>query len=172
MYPSPDEDGMKQHWWLALALIAAGPVALQAQQLSPPHEPGLADTLVQFARDMVAAVRARDVARTVSFYGRPGEFVHIENGQVVRWRDLEQQMRSFMGSIKENRLEWVGAPRVLVLSRDAAVVFGRHSFSGIDGRGKAIRPHDGEWTGVLQRIGGRWKVVHSHSSDADQETAD
>lgn len=152
-------------WRLVVGLKLAGAASLPAQQLTPVEERALSDTLVRFGREMVAAVSARDIERTISFYGRAGQFAHIENGVRVAWPQLERQMREFMGAVKENRLEWIGDPSVLILGRDAAVLVGRHAFSGVDGQGRPIPAHCGEWTGVLQRIDGAWRLVHSHSSD-------
>ena len=157
---------MWMRWRLAVGLSVGSAASLPAQQLTRVEERALADTLVRFGREMVAAVRARNIERTLSFYGRPREFVQIENGVRVGWPELERRMREFMGAVKENRLEWIGDPSVLILGRDAAVLVGRHAFSGIDAQGRPIPAHCGEWTGVLQRIDGAWRVVHSHSSDA------
>jgi ketosteroid isomerase-like protein len=121
--------------------------------------------VAQVAEEMVAAVRARDPDRVVSFYDR-SSFVHYEDGAVVSWAELEPQMRTFMGSASRLDLSWTGAPTVVLLGPDAALVYGIHRFEGVLQDGTALPSHTGTWSGVLRRSGGTWKLIHSHSSES------
>ena len=121
--------------------------------------------LLRLAERMLEDIRSRNVEAVISHYDAGPDFVHIENGVLRTWRELEAQMREFIPSMRQNNLRWIGTPTVVVISPDSAVIYGRHSFSGIDAAGKALPEHQGFWTGVMRRTGGRWKIAHSHSSD-------
>jgi ketosteroid isomerase-like protein len=123
--------------------------------------------VAQVAEDMVAAVRARDPARVVSFYDG-ATFVHYENGAVVSWAELEPQMRNFIASASRLDLQWTEAPTVVLLAPDAALVYGVHRFEGVLQDGTVLPSHTGTWSGVLRRSGEAWKLVHSHSSEPGQ----
>jgi ketosteroid isomerase-like protein len=119
------------------------------------------------AEEMVAAVRARDPERVVSFYDS-ASFVHYEDGAVVSWAELEPQMRAFIGSASRLDLSWTGVPTVVLLGPDAALVYGIHRFEGMLNDGTTLPSHTGTWSGVLRRNGGTWKLIHSHSSEPEQ----
>ena len=125
------------------------------------HRAALTDSLGRHAEEMLATLRRMDVSRVIAMYGRTEAFVHVDIGQEVPWQRLEPQMRQYFAAAKENDVRWLRPPKVLVMGENAAVVWGAHRVrSGSDS-------HDGVWTGALERIGGEWRIVHSHSSDVD-----
>jgi hypothetical protein len=148
---------------LALILMAcAPPPRTEAPYLSAAQRAALGDSLQHFAERMFELARARDLEGTLGLYGRRESFVHIDDGRPIEWPTLEAGMRRTFAQLPRNDIRWVEPPRIIVLGRDAAVVVGLHRFGG----GAGVPAHDGMWTGVLERIGGAWKIVHSHSTDA------
>jgi len=115
--------------------------------------------------EMLAAIRARDADRAVSYYDSSGVFVHYENGREVPWKVLEPQMRQFLASAARIDLVWVGTPLVVPLGPDASLVRGVHAFEGVLQDGRTLPRHTGVWTGVFRRADGAWKLIHSHSSE-------
>jgi len=142
-------------------LVIAG--HLRGQDLSAERRQALADSLADQVLEMLQQLRNRDADAVLAAYGRPDEFVHIDNGNVVPWLELEREVRAYLQSVESNELYWEGTPSVVVLDANAAVVYGTHSFHHNEGGTREA--HQGEWTGVFQRIDGQWKLVHSHSSD-------
>ena len=130
-----------------------------------PTEERLSEEIASLAEDMLAAVRAREPDRVVSFYDA-AVFVHYEDGREVPWTELEPQMRRFMESAARIDLLWMRAPTVVLLGPHAALVHGVHSFEGELQDGTVLPRHTGTWSGVFRRREGTWKLIHSHSSEA------
>jgi len=147
-------------------LIAVVCLAAIAGAQPPAAQEATLAELRRHAQAMLATLRALDVDGALALYDQSPTFRHVDNGKVTAWPELERQMRQFLTTAKENHLRWEGEPTIILLGNDAAVVFGLHQFSGVTADGTVIPPHTGVWTGVLRRIGGKWKIVHSHSSDA------
>ena len=148
---------------LALLIACSG----DAGSADAASEEQLSMELAAVAEDMLAAVRAREADRVISYYDT-ASFIHFENGHSVSWSELAPQMRSFMGSAARIDLVWLEAPRVVLLGPDAALVHGIHSFEGALQDGTVLPDHTGTWSGVFRRTGGQWKLIHSHSSEAEQ----
>jgi hypothetical protein len=129
------------------------------------HRAALTDSLGRHAEEMLATLRRMDAPGLAAMYGRTETFVHADNGKEIPWSLLEPQMRQYLAAATENDVRWLRPPKVLVLGENAAVIWGVHRVRS-DGDS-----HDGVWTGVLERIGGEWRIVHSHSSDV-AETGD
>ena len=151
-----------------LLCVAAGTVAMTSplstgaqSRLPAAHERALTDTLAGFVRRMGELLARRDADGATALYGRPQTLVHIENGVIIPWRELEPQMRQYLTTVSSNPVSIVGDPRVIVLGRDVAVVWAVHRFAG----NATVPRHDGVWTAVLERREGRWRIVHSHGSD-------
>ena len=110
---------------------------------------------------MAALLRARNTDAVIRLYGDTVRFVHIENGNIIPWSQLSAMMRQYFATVTENPVSAVGEPGVLVIDRNTAIVWVVHRMGETD-RGPA---HEGTWSGVLRRIDGAWRIVHSHSSD-------
>jgi ketosteroid isomerase-like protein len=153
---------MRKAWrlFILLSLVFATVVVLGQGQTKRRQKDNFVDLQEQVQR-VLRDLRNRDAEAALGIYGRRAEYVHIDNGKVVPWAQLEPQVRQYLANVKKNELYWVGTPKILKLEPNAAVVYGTHRFEG-DGTRES---HRGEWTGVFQRINGRWKLVHSHSSD-------
>lgn len=131
------------------------------RDLTADRRAALRDSIAAFSEAMFATARERDVEGILALYSGGPHFTHVDNGVVVDWPTLEVGIRNTFEQLAENEIRWVEPPRVALLDADVAVVVGRHRFEG----GAGIPPHDGVWTGVLQRIEGSWKIVNTHSSD-------
>jgi uncharacterized protein (TIGR02246 family) len=121
--------------------------------------------LTRHAHAMLAAIRDRDFDRVASFYDTDGSFVHFENGAQSSWPVLASQIRQFFDAAATIQLHWVGEPHIELLGPDAALVRGVHSFEGTLRDGTVMPSHTGVWSGILRRIDGQWKLIHSHSSE-------
>jgi hypothetical protein len=122
----------------------------------------IADSITDVMYEMERALQRIDADSILSFYARTDEFVNIESGEIVPWARMAEQVRAYARRVTVNDVNWVSRPTVVVLNRDAAVVYGMHRFGG----GGGFPAHIGLWTGVLQRIAGRWRIVHAHGSEA------
>lgn len=153
---------MKTMLVMCISLYAFVAVPVEGQTLPSGERKMIADELVERSREFLRLLRSRDADAVLALYGRPNQFVHIDNGAVVQWDTLQREVRAYLDGTEENEIYWNGTPTVIVLNRGAAVVFGAHSFRTND---VAEDSHVGEWTGVFELIEGEWLLVHSHSSD-------
>ena len=149
---------------LSSALVLIGLLFTQ----SPPGtgQRTVAD-LERLAEEMLAALRAKDADRVLAYYAPPPDFVHIDNGTPIPWPQLQAGVRTFLKSVRVNDLYWKGKPNVLLVSDTTAVIHGWHTASGIAGDRTPLKSHSGYWTGVFRRTADGWRIVHSHSSDAE-----
>lgn len=152
---------IRKAWRLFISLLVLTTLTVLVQGQTKRRQKENFDDLKEQVQQILRDLRNRDADAALRMYGRRAEYVHIDNGKVVSWAQLEPQVRKFLANVRKNELYWVGTPKIIKLGTHAAVVYGMHRFSGDGTR----EPHQGEWTGVFQRINGRWKLVHSHSSD-------
>lgn len=152
---------------LTMALGAAVPDPAAAQHLTAPDRRQVEAELVEFMQAVASAMRSADAEQILSLYGRPDVFVNIEDGEVVPYERMAAEVREFTARVSGIDVRWVGEPRFVILDRDAAVIYGFHHFAGAEG----FPAHTGVWTGVVQRIEGRWRIVHAHGSDASPQAA-
>ena len=147
---------------LFLMLVIVPSIGEPGQQITEPQQREIKEDLQNKALAMLASLREKDADAALANYGRQDEFVHIDNGNSVPWDTLERLVRDYLQTTISNEIYWVGTPNVLVVNSGAAVVYGRHKISGT---GTSVDSHEGEWSGVFQKIDGSWHLVHSHSSD-------
>jgi beta-aspartyl-peptidase (threonine type) len=105
-----------------------------------------------------AAWNAGDVETFMEGYWRSPQLTFSSGGQVTRgWRPTLERYkqrypdRATMGRLTFSDLE------ITMLGRDAALVLGRW-------RLEREQPVGGNYTLILRRIGGRWVIVHDHTS--------
>jgi hypothetical protein len=67
-------------------------------------------------------------------------------------------------------ITWEGEPRITVLGPDAAVFSVAFREVAQSTTGAAVKVH-GLWTGVYQRVNGKWGIVQAHESFVTDESA-
>lgn len=147
---------------IAMAIVLAASPPATGQPLSAEEREAIEQELATFMRSVEAAMRSANADQILDLYGRPDVFVNIEDGRIVPYERMAAAVREFTTRVSDIEVRWVGTPRYVILNRDAAVLYGFHHFAGAGGQ----PAHTGVWTGVLQRIDGRWRIVHAHGSDA------
>ena len=147
-----------------LVVAFAGFSSAGAQQPTTRDTRAMEDTLQQFAIRVERAMQLANADSILTLYGRPDVFVNIEDGEPVPHARMEQEIRDYASDVASSPVRWLERPVVIVLNRDAAVLYGRHRFEGLPG----IPAHTGIWTAVLQRIDGQWRIVHAHGSDVPE----
>jgi hypothetical protein len=117
---------------------------------------GLADSLVVQLSRLEAQPYLAQLA---------GNDAYAENGVFYPTRDsLLSAVGHSTTMFTSLGLAWDGAPRITVLSPDAAVFSGTfHEAAQPASGGPAMNLH-GIWTGVYQRVNGRWSIVQAHES--------
>lgn len=105
--------------------------------------------------------RRMDIKAAVALYGGYAHFVHVEDGNIAGWPQLEKQMTDYFATARSNSVSIIGEPGVIVLDANNAVLYVTHRMEATEGR----PAHVGVWSGVLHRFTDGWRVVHSHSSD-------
>jgi hypothetical protein len=87
-----------------------------------------------------------------------------ENGAFYPTRDsLLSAVGHFTSMFKGIEVTWEGDPRITVLGPDAAVFSVAFREVNQPTVGAAMKAH-GVWTGVYQRVNGRWGIVQAHES--------
>jgi ketosteroid isomerase-like protein len=144
-------------------------VVLLAACAKPPldiaQQHALADSLSQYvAGPFLAAFEHPSVDAIMALYA-PGDAIQsVENGTIYPDRDsITKVVRAFWGNPKTTAHLTLGVPRVVVLSRDAAVYTAMVTGGTTDSAGVET-PIRFAWTGVFVRVAGAWKLQVEHSS--------
>jgi hypothetical protein len=96
---------------------------------------------------------------------------YAENGAFYPTRDsLLSVIRQFPAMYTAIEVAWDGEPRVTVLGTDAVVFSSGFRETLQPKTGAATKAH-GIWTGVYQRVNGRWSIVQAHESYVPDEPA-
>lgn len=110
---------MKKQWFLlGIVTVVVLTATLGAHGMIQSRQKESADVLADQVLQMISDLRALRADLVIEVYSRKDEYVHIENGREIPWSQLEQGIRSYLGSVKKNELYWIGRPKVLMLGPD------------------------------------------------------
>jgi uncharacterized protein (TIGR02246 family) len=123
------------------------------------------DRLVtQSLADYQAAVLAKDVDAFVAIYAEDAQIFELW-GQwthdIASWREMAQGWFAFLGD--ERSIVEAHDVRTQV-SGDMALLTASLTFRAVDPGGQPLRSLDNRLSWVLRERGGRWLVVHEHTS--------
>ena len=143
-----------------LALVACTKPPLDEQQKT-----ALADSIEQFvAGPFVATFEHPNVDSILALYVPGSDLQSVESGMIYPDRDsIVKGIRGFWGNPNTTAHFTLGAARVAVLSRDAAVYTAMVTGAVKDSAGTETSMKFA-WTGVFVRVGGAWKLQVEHSS--------
>lgn len=152
---------MRKLGWLFLVVATAScqqaraPTADAQRQAVAQEVRGLGDSLVAHLRRLDAETYLAQLADNDGY---------AENGVFYPTRDsLLSAVGHFPKMFTSLDVGWDGVPRITVLGPDAAVFSGRFHEAAQPVTGPAMKLH-GVWTGVYQRVSGRWSIVQAHES--------
>jgi len=150
--------------------VLAGAVVLAfAACTKPPldeqQKTALADSLEQYVAGPFVATMEHPTFETIMALYAPGNDIQVvENGSIVPSREaVEQGVRAFWAKPGVSGHFTLAAPRVSVLSRDAAVYTTMVTGTIKDSAGVETPLHEA-WTAVFVRVGGQWKLQAEHAS--------
>ena len=111
-----------------------------------------------------AAVLAKDVDAFVAIYAHDARIFELW-GQwehdIASWREMAQGWFAFLG---DGRSVVEAHDVYTQVSGDMALLTASLTFRGIDAAGQEQRSLDNRLSWVLRERGGRWLVVHEHTS--------
>ena len=118
----------------------------------------------QLLADYAAAVLAKDVEAFVALYADDaliyelwGQWTH----DIASWREMAKGWFAFLG----DQRSVVEAHDVRCsVSGDMALLTASLTYRAVDASGQALRSLDNRLSWVLRDRGGRWQVVHEHTS--------
>ena len=147
---------------LSLSLLA-GCAAGGYGELTDAERAALADSIRQFANEMVVTIDGHDVDGFIDYHWRHPDFTWASSGSITPLDSHHVSMKEYFPGVGKNVHFKLGDSRVHVLSRDAAVATSIIHSTNIDDDGEPTTGHEA-WSIVVQRIGGEWKVVQAHES--------
>jgi ketosteroid isomerase-like protein len=161
----------------SLCVIAAGvalfsPLSLRAQQSGSAPQMQTSGPLVDSLRVLIVQMgsdfHSLDMSRVIAMYGDSSIYVHIFNGDIRNRAGTEDGLRLMTRSgMPTSPVTFRGNPRVIVLDQNVAIVY---DSLRVDPPLKAPS-QIGLWTGVLRRGPDGWKIVHSHGSVHQENSA-
>jgi len=111
-----------------------------------------------------AAVLAKDVDAFVALYAedvRIFELWGTWQHDLASWREMAKGWFAFLGD--ERSVVEAHDVRTRVTG-DMALLTASLTYHAVDASGKELRSLDNRLSWVLQKLDGRWKVVHEHTS--------
>ena len=111
-----------------------------------------------------AAVLAKDVEAFVAIYAEDARIFELWGTwehDIASWREMAKGWFAFLG----DQCSVVTAHDVRTqVSGDMAMLSASLTYAAIDAGGQPLRSLDNRLTWVLRQRGGRWQVVHEHTS--------
>ena len=111
-----------------------------------------------------AAVLAKDVAAFVAIYADDAQIFELWGAwqhDIASWREMAQGWFAFLGD--ERSVVEAHGVRTQV-SGDMALLTASLTYRAVDASGTELRSLDNRLSWVLRERGGRWLVVHEHTS--------
>jgi uncharacterized protein (TIGR02246 family) len=118
----------------------------------------------QLLADYAAAVLAKDVEAFVALYADDALIYELWaqwTHDLASWRAMATGWFAFLG---EERAIVEPADVKCSVSGDMAMLTASLTYRAVEAGGKELRSLDNRLTWVLRQRGGRWQVVHEHTS--------
>jgi uncharacterized protein (TIGR02246 family) len=118
----------------------------------------------QLLADYAAAVLAKDVEAFVALYADDVQIFELWANwthDLASWREMATGWFAFLG---EERSVVEAADVKCSVSGDMAMLTASLTYRAVDPAGQQLRSLDNRLSWVLRERGGRWQVVHEHTS--------
>ncbi len=148
---------------LSLSVVLAGCAGSSDAELTDAERAALADSVRQFANEMVETVDRHDVDGFIGYHLDGPDFAWASRGETSPLESHRESMKEYFPGVGKNVHFELGDSRVHVLGRDAAVATSYIHSTNIGEDGEPISGHE-VWSIVVHRIDGEWKVVQVHES--------
>ncbi len=148
---------------LGLSVLLAGCAGSGDGALAEDERAALADSVRQFANEMVETIDRHDVDGFIGYHVDGPDFAWASRGEVTPLEGHRESMKEYFPGVGKNVHFKLGDSRVHVLSRDAAVATSFINSTNIGEDGEPTTGHE-VWSIVVQRIDGEWQVVQVHES--------
>jgi hypothetical protein len=148
---------------LGLSVLLAGCAGSGDGALAEDERAALADSVRQFANEMVETIDRHDVDGFIAYHLRSPDFAWASRGAITPLDAHDVSMNEYFPGVGKNVHFKLGDSRVHVLSRDSAVATSIIHSTDIGEDGEATSGHE-VWSIVVQCIDDEWKVVQAHES--------
>jgi|GEM_PF-2842079 len=121
-------------------------------------------------REYFAAVNSADPTAIMNQYSRNPETTSVFEGDIVRgWEQIRKETDKMAGTAGEEK--WApGTMEVILLDEDHALVVAPMNITLHSALG--IEEVEGASTLVMERAGGKWRILHEHHSIKPSEEDD
>jgi ketosteroid isomerase-like protein len=144
---------------LVLVISAPGSVGIPAAMS---QRESVAESMRQLSREIRAAYERRDTVALKSFYAKqPGALFFWERKMTYSWEQISSTMDALVGAVAKLKLtttEFRSGG-----SGNVGWFAATFHIERVTAEGQPSSA-DGRWTVVAERIGGRWLIVHEHTS--------
>lgn len=135
-------------------------------ELTDAERESIKTEIKQITNSTIESGNRKDVVELYSNFSDKTTGVH--SGAIMEsWEQHKQQGADFFASLKEIEYK-IDNMTVDVLSRDAAVLYGRYAMTATDTAGTPINAKPA-LTYVFTKENGKWKIIHFHVSDPPKE---
>lgn len=148
--------------FIALAAIA-GVIFLALSAASPNHN-DIADSVRRELDGQVAGWNRGDLPRFLESYWADDRLTFYSGGDVTTgWNQTRDRYeKRYRGEGKEMGKLTFESPEVVVISPNDALARGRYTVVFTKGE-----PQVGLYSVLMRKVGGKWRIVHDHTSTAD-----
>jgi len=126
------------------------------------REEATAERMRRFSSEIIAAYERRDTKALKSFYAQqPGALFFWERKMSYSWQQIDHTIDSLVSAVAHLKL---------TTSEFRSGGSGNTGWFATTFHVERVTPEgkrfasDGRWTVVAERIGGRWRIVHEHTS--------
>lgn len=165
---SPHKDNLSQCMFALMMVLALTGVNAQAQQEATTAEPSTLHTEVaNILTTQAACWNREDIDAFMETYWKSEQLTFSGGGKTTRgWQaTLDRYKKSYpkgsMGHLKFDGLE------ISELGTEASLVLGKWHLEIPSKEGKVNK--QGNFSLVLRKLDGKWKIIHDHSSTLEPE---
>jgi uncharacterized protein (TIGR02246 family) len=138
-----------------------GCTSQESDRLTEERKAEIADSLRASIEDGNKAWENLDAESYLEYFGKNSTFIY--QGSILPYEKYRNLVKGYMKGIKKFDIEVVDSVDVKVLEPDVTLYSFRYKATVIDAKGDTINMNS-VISGVGERKGGEWKVVHSHET--------
>ena len=123
------------------------------------------DPIAHFARDLLASIQARDVDRVMSHYQKSEDLIAFDVTPPMEYRGWDAYRKDYQDVFTQFKsIDKAEFKELHTRSSGTMAYFAAIVHLDATGQDDKTTPLDLRLTDVLQKIGGKWLIVHEHAS--------
>jgi len=124
------------------------------------------DEVLQVEKNWVKAFNTRDVALMTSLYWNSAKTTSFppNSFQYQGWDEISKMLKEDLAPTDDHQVWSLHHAQVSMLTDSVAILTGYHTVTTTNAATKAQTTDQLRATRVIQKIGGKWLIVHDHGS--------